>query len=305
MKRLIIVTMIIFSIAASLFSQELGDVNEDGIINILDALIVAQYYVGMDPAAFTAPISTGDVDVDGDTDIVDALLIAQYYVGIVTELPPTSTATPTLTPDHTETPTPTPTPTDEPVDCIDCDPPTPPPGVTPGPSSAPLPAGTPVPSRPPRAGLITLNSSDMTIEVCQTFTTTAYLNTGTQVLQSYTVTFSYDTPYISEKWCVGLNGVVAGADGFVTDVDNSTPGTLIISGYDAAGKGPGTRLHLFTVSWKALPHDMEYDDWKSTYVVMEIDSLLDPDGQTIGEPGIDRRYDLVLYVGDNIPPNPW
>ncbi|MBN2535427.1 MAG: cellulase family glycosylhydrolase [Spirochaetales bacterium] len=64
-----------------------GDVNEDMVVDIVDALLVAQYYVGLEPAAFTAPVETGDVDLDGNTDIIDALLIAQYYVGIITELP--------------------------------------------------------------------------------------------------------------------------------------------------------------------------------------------------------------------------
>lgn len=64
-----------------------GDVNLDEEVNIIDALLVAQYYVGLNPAAFTAPVETGDVNLDGDTNIIDALLIAQYYVGIVPELP--------------------------------------------------------------------------------------------------------------------------------------------------------------------------------------------------------------------------
>lgn len=80
MKRCITVTIVIFFITASLFGQELGVVNEDGSVTILDALLVAQYFVDIDPPAFTAPVSTGDVDIDGNTDIIDALLIVQYYV---------------------------------------------------------------------------------------------------------------------------------------------------------------------------------------------------------------------------------
>ncbi|MBN2536103.1 MAG: hypothetical protein JXB88_24695 [Spirochaetales bacterium] len=58
-----------------------GDVNEDGEINIVDALLVAQYYVGLDPSNFN--INNADTNCDGQIDIVDALLIAQYYVGLV------------------------------------------------------------------------------------------------------------------------------------------------------------------------------------------------------------------------------
>jgi endoglucanase len=64
-----------------------GDVNENGSIDIVDALLVAQYYVGLEPAAFTAPLTAGDVNGNGSVDIVDALLIAQYYVGIIDEFP--------------------------------------------------------------------------------------------------------------------------------------------------------------------------------------------------------------------------
>lgn len=61
----------------------LGDVNEDGNIDIVDALVTAQYYVGLDPANFNP--DAADVNCDGGVDIVDALLIAQYYVGLISE----------------------------------------------------------------------------------------------------------------------------------------------------------------------------------------------------------------------------
>jgi endoglucanase len=57
-----------------------GDVNNDGSVNIVDALLTAQYYVGLNPAAFIQK-SAADVNDNGVIDIVDALLIAQYYVG--------------------------------------------------------------------------------------------------------------------------------------------------------------------------------------------------------------------------------
>jgi hypothetical protein len=61
----------------------LGDVNGSGSIDIVDALLVAQYYVGLDPANFD--IGAADTNCSGSVDIVDALLIAQYYVGLVTQ----------------------------------------------------------------------------------------------------------------------------------------------------------------------------------------------------------------------------
>jgi endoglucanase len=61
----------------------LGDVDDDGDVDIIDALLVAQYYVNLDPANFNP--ANADVDCDDDIDIIDALLIAQYYVNLITE----------------------------------------------------------------------------------------------------------------------------------------------------------------------------------------------------------------------------
>jgi endoglucanase len=59
------------------------DVDDNGTVTIVDALLVARYYVGLNPANFNPEAS--DTNCDGSTDIVDALLIAQYYVGLITE----------------------------------------------------------------------------------------------------------------------------------------------------------------------------------------------------------------------------
>ena len=60
-----------------------GDVNDDDSIDIIDALLVAQYYVGLNPQNFNA--GNADANCDDFIDIIDALLIAQYYVGLVTQ----------------------------------------------------------------------------------------------------------------------------------------------------------------------------------------------------------------------------
>ncbi|MBN1697727.1 MAG: glycoside hydrolase family 9 protein [Spirochaetales bacterium] len=67
--------------------ETMGDVNGDGTANIVDALEVAQYYVGviLDFSDATAR-ACADVNCSGTIDIVDALLIAQYYVGLITDL---------------------------------------------------------------------------------------------------------------------------------------------------------------------------------------------------------------------------
>jgi hypothetical protein len=62
----------------------MGDVNNDGSANIVDALLVAQYYVGLNPSNFDS--TKADVNCDGNIDIIDALRIAQYYVGLISSL---------------------------------------------------------------------------------------------------------------------------------------------------------------------------------------------------------------------------
>ena len=79
-----VLLLLIFCIS-HLLAEPCGDVNSDGSINIVDALLIAQYYVGLNPSDFDQNAS--DVNADSSINIVDALLIAQYYVGLITELP--------------------------------------------------------------------------------------------------------------------------------------------------------------------------------------------------------------------------
>ncbi|MBN2442154.1 MAG: dockerin type I repeat-containing protein [Spirochaetales bacterium] len=63
--------------------DQLGDANGDTVINIVDALLIAQYYVGLEPEYFILP--NVDVNCDGSIDILDALLVAQFYVELISE----------------------------------------------------------------------------------------------------------------------------------------------------------------------------------------------------------------------------
>jgi hypothetical protein len=62
---------------------DLGDVNCDGAFDIIDALLIAQAYVGLEPGYYAC---AADVNCDGVIDIIDALRMAQYFVGLITEL---------------------------------------------------------------------------------------------------------------------------------------------------------------------------------------------------------------------------
>jgi alpha-tubulin suppressor-like RCC1 family protein len=90
-----------FLIPGNLFART-GDADSNGRIDIVDALIIAQYYVGMEPAGFNP--TEADVNQDSNIDIVDALLVAQFYVGLIPELPLSPTPTPADTPIPTDIP---------------------------------------------------------------------------------------------------------------------------------------------------------------------------------------------------------
>jgi endoglucanase len=63
-------------------SQDLlGDVNGDGVVTITDALLIARYYVNLNPSPFNSNVA--DTNCDSNVNILDALLIARYYVGLI------------------------------------------------------------------------------------------------------------------------------------------------------------------------------------------------------------------------------
>lgn len=61
-----------------------GDVDSNGSITIVDALMIAQYYVRIPPSNFD--MNAADTNSDGDIDIIDALRVAQYYVRLNVQL---------------------------------------------------------------------------------------------------------------------------------------------------------------------------------------------------------------------------
>ena len=58
--------------------------NNDGNVNIVDAMLIAQYAADLNPAGFNS--ANADVNCDGNITINDALLVARYAAGLVTSL---------------------------------------------------------------------------------------------------------------------------------------------------------------------------------------------------------------------------
>ncbi|MBN1787956.1 MAG: S8 family serine peptidase [Sedimentisphaerales bacterium] len=77
--------LVILTPGAASASWIQGDADNNGQVNIVDALIVAQNYVGLGQV----PVFLINADVNGDLNltILDALIIAQYYVGEINSFP--------------------------------------------------------------------------------------------------------------------------------------------------------------------------------------------------------------------------
>jgi len=72
-----------------------GDVNCDSAVNVIDALFVLQYDVGLRSGSDQCPPPTGalyqsagDVNCDNVVNVIDALFILQYDVGLTPNVPP-------------------------------------------------------------------------------------------------------------------------------------------------------------------------------------------------------------------------
>jgi peptidoglycan/xylan/chitin deacetylase (PgdA/CDA1 family) len=92
MKKSVLILALILA-PFMVFGQSLGDTNHSGGIDIVDALLIAQAYVGLNPSNYFA--TEADTNCSGSVDIVDALLVAQLYVGLISNFPCEATPAPT------------------------------------------------------------------------------------------------------------------------------------------------------------------------------------------------------------------
>ena len=63
-----------------------GDVNGDGIIDVSDAMLICQIYLGNVTPTDTQK-KAADVNADGTIDVSDAMMVCQYYLGNITKFP--------------------------------------------------------------------------------------------------------------------------------------------------------------------------------------------------------------------------
>lgn len=79
-RKLIICLVLSVLIVSNIFAY-VGDANGDDDVDIIDALVIAQFYVNLEVRPFLA--HNCDVNDDGYIDIIDALNVARYYVGLL------------------------------------------------------------------------------------------------------------------------------------------------------------------------------------------------------------------------------
>ena len=77
--------LVLITLTTTLSAQAIGDSNNDGAVDIVDALIVAQYFVGLSPSGFI--VSVSDVNDDGAVDIADSIYLLQHLFGSGSDLP--------------------------------------------------------------------------------------------------------------------------------------------------------------------------------------------------------------------------
>jgi len=70
-------------LAATVAAAPCGDVNGDGVVNVGDALVVAQFDVGIRPCSRLTHPGACYVNGDGACNIGDALRMAQCDVGAI------------------------------------------------------------------------------------------------------------------------------------------------------------------------------------------------------------------------------
>jgi endo-1,4-beta-xylanase len=146
--------------------------------------------------------------------------------------------------------------------------------VTPTPETT-APTVTPT---PPATKLVWFVPASQEVGLSSPFTLEIHGDTGTQTLAAYGFNVIYDSGMISLNTEIGDSGVEEGADGFVAAVNGQEPGTIVISGFDASGTGPGSDLHIVTI------HFIAGDTAGTTEIILEVNDYADTDTNSIGNP---------------------
>ncbi|MBN2737526.1 MAG: hypothetical protein JXR70_11135 [Spirochaetales bacterium] len=128
---------------------------------------------------------------------------------------------------------------------------------------------------PPGAGLAWFEPSTSTQLVGKSFVVEIHVNSGDSKVAAYGFRVKFN-PNLLKMVNKGQNGVEPGKDGYVAAV-SYTNGTLTISGFDVAGKGPGKDLTMVKINFMAQKTG-------STTLDLTVMNLVDSTTEEIGNP---------------------
>lgn len=85
-KNSVPIALFTFEYAKTEPDVKYGDMNNDGTVDVSDAMLVCQIYLG-NATPTDAQKLAADVSGDGKVDVSDAMMICQFYLGNITEFP--------------------------------------------------------------------------------------------------------------------------------------------------------------------------------------------------------------------------
>jgi hypothetical protein len=131
-----------------------------------------------------------------------------------------------------------------------------------------------------KAGDVWFVPEQITVQNGTIFQTEIHLNTGTQKLAAYGIDITYDADLLSVDQSIGLNGVEAGADGFVVSVNAKKTGLIRIAGFEINGVNPSEDLNLVVINWIAKNKGTSKLDIKIRDLVdLSYSNIPDPSGK--------------------------
>ncbi|MBN1696137.1 MAG: hypothetical protein JW881_01375, partial [Spirochaetales bacterium] len=123
---------------------------------------------------------------------------------------------------------------------------------TPVPFVADIPAAVTVSSEGDGAVDISVFPPTQTVYTGDDVTVEIHIASETLKIAAYGINIGFDDLLLEIDTSMGVNGVQEGSDGFLSAVNIQKDGEIKTSGFDTAGKGPGSDLHLLTVYFKAI-----------------------------------------------------
>jgi hypothetical protein len=217
-----------------------GDANADGQTNIVDALWVARHATGLQPEPFQAAAADGNGD--GVVNIVDALMIARF----ATQLPAYGGCLEALQQQ--------------------------------APSLLYVPAT--LNATPGAGGALRLDPASLALDPGDSAVLDLLVDSGDQPIAAYDIRLAFDPSVVRiDVDAGGDHGVEPGADALSTNLVNldNTAGSLLLTGFDTSGSGPGAQLHLLRIHLTALAPGV-------TDVALDLRVLTDPLGIPVGTP---------------------